>query len=176
VISVGVVAGYLLIFIARVADVTLGTLRVLMVVRGRRLQAAIIGFFEVSIFLGALSMVVRNLDDPWKVLAYALGFATGNVLGSLIEEKLAMGFQTVQIISKRDDVNLAGTLRAAGFGVTELAGVGREGPRNVLLVTLERKAMPQLLQLVEDQDEGCFFTVLETRQIHGGVFRYRKGK
>ncbi|MEW6524886.1 MAG: DUF2179 domain-containing protein [Bacillota bacterium] len=168
--------GYFIIFAARVADVTLGTLRVLMVVRGRRFQAAAIGFFEVTIFLGALSMVVRDLDNPVKVLAYALGFATGNILGSIIEERLALGYMTTQIICRRHDVNLDEILRGQGFGVTVLQGQGREGPRKILLVTVERKALAKLHRCIEEHDPGAFFTVLETRNIHGGVFQSRKGK
>lgn len=85
------VVGYVLIFLARVTDVSLATLRMLLLVRGKRLLAASIGLFEVTIFVIVLKYVVDRLTDPFSVAAYALGFATGNIVGSLIEEKWLWG-------------------------------------------------------------------------------------
>jgi len=164
------------IFAARVADVTLGTLRVLLIVRGKKYQAAVLGFFEVLIFLGALTMVVRDMDNPIKVVAYAAGFATGNILGGAVEERLALGYATAQIICMRPDVNLDVILREQGFGVTVLAGHGREGPRKVLLITLARKSLNKLYHAVETHDPDAFFTIMETRRIYGGVFQPHKAK
>ncbi|HAI20436.1 MAG TPA: hypothetical protein DCM14_00790 [Clostridiales bacterium UBA8153] len=164
------------IFAARVTDVTLGTLRVLLIVRGRKYQAAALGFFEVTIFLGALTMVVRDMDNPIKVVAYALGFATGNILGSVVEERLALGYVTAQIICMRPDASLDSILREEGFGVTVLQGQGREGSRKVLLVTVARKSLATLHTAIETHDPEAFFTVMETRSIYGGVFQSRKGK
>lgn len=164
------------IFSARVADVTLGTLRVLLIVRGRKYQAAALGFFEVTIFLGALTMVVRDMDNPIKVVAYALGFAAGNILGSVVEERLALGYVTAQIICMRPDANLDVILREQGFGVTVLQGHGREGPRKVLLVTVARKSLSRLHSAIETHDPEAFFTIMETRSIYGGVFQSHKGK
>lgn len=173
----GYFLGYLIIFFARVVDVSLGTLRVLFIVRGQRLQAAVTGFFEVSIFLVALGMVLQDLDNPAKVIVYSLGFATGNYVGSLLEEKLAMGFSTIQIITRRNTpVCLASFLREKGFGVTSLEGEGRLGPRPVLLVTTQRKHLSRLLSIVDEVDPKAFVTILETRSIRGGVFLGRKGK
>lgn len=95
--------GYLFIFFARVSDVSLATIRTLMVVQGRRWQAALIGFFEVSIYVTALSKVVGNLDNPLNLLSYALGFACGNYLGITIENKIALGNLATQIILNKPD-------------------------------------------------------------------------
>ena len=171
------ILGYLIIFFARVVDVSLGTLRVLFIVRGQRVQAAVTGFFEVIIFLVALGMVVQDLDNPWKVVVYSLGFATGCYVGSILEEKLAMGFVTVQIITRKNTpVCLAGFLREKGFGVTAVEGEGRLGPRPVLLVTTQRKHLRRLLSITDEVDPKAFVTILETRSIRGGVFLGRKGK
>lgn len=86
------IGNFLFIFIARMADVALMTIRMLMIVRGKRIQAAVIGFFEVTIYILALGQVVQNIDNTYSILAYALGFSSGNYLGSYLEEKMAMGF------------------------------------------------------------------------------------
>ncbi|TYP51332.1 DUF2179 domain-containing protein [Thermosediminibacter litoriperuensis] len=164
--------GYLFIFSARVCDVSLSTVRTLMVVRGHRIQAAIIGFFEVIIYITALSQVVGKLGDPLNLLAYALGFATGNYAGSLLEEKLALGLTTVQVITQ--DPELSEKLRNRGFGVTMLQGMGKEGTRHVLVIYLARKSLPDLIDLIEREDESAFITVMDTKSAKGGYFKQAK--
>ena len=95
--------GYILIFVSRVCDVSLATIRTLMVVQGRKVQAAAIGFFEVIIYIVALGEVVSSLDNPMNLLFYALGFAAGNYVGIMIENKIALGNLGAQIILKTDD-------------------------------------------------------------------------
>lgn len=170
--------GYLFIFFARVIDVSLGTLRMLMLVRGRRLWAAVLGLFEVSVYVVALSRVMSHLNNPLQLAAYAAGYATGNYVGSLLEEMLALGYLTLQIVPNAPDLArmLAQTLREKGFGVTTLDGEGREGPKKILLVSLTRKALPGALQLVDQVDPGAFVTILETRHRIGGVFPAKAGK
>ncbi|MHB8926089.1 MAG: DUF2179 domain-containing protein [Bacillota bacterium] len=169
---------YLLIFLARICDVTLGTVRTILVIRGKRALAAATGFFEVGIYITVLGQVMSNMKDPFKIVAYALGFATGTYAGMLVEEKLAIGTLTVQIIP--GDESQAGALAAAarerGYGVTVLTGEGREGARHLLMVTLHRRTQAGLLALVEELAPGSFTTALDTRSATGGVFAYRKGK
>lgn len=162
-------AGYLFIFCARVVDVSLATIRTLMIVRGNRLQAAMIGFFEVIVYITALNRVVGGLNNPANLMAYALGFATGNYVGSFIEEKLAIGLITVQIIT-RNSAMVEG-IRQKGFGVTVLEGMGKEGSRQVLMVSLSRKALPFLLELIEQEDKSAFVTVMDTKVTRGGYFK-----
>lgn len=129
--------GYLFIFFARVIDVSLATMRTLMIVRGKGFIAGSIGFFEVIIYITALNKVVGGLDNPINLIVYALGFATGNFMGSYIEEKLAIGLTTIQIITERHDICIS--IREMGFGVTVLEGKGKEGVKQVLMVSLPRK-------------------------------------
>lgn len=165
------VLGYLLIFFARVSDVSLATVRTLMVVQGRRVQAAIIGFFEVSIYVTALSKVVSSLDNPLNLLAYALGFATGNFVGITIESKIALGNLAAQIVLKtNDNKELISALREKGFGVTIIEGHGFEGPREILNVALNRKDLSKLQKLVYDFDNKAFITVSSINPISGGYF------
>lgn len=163
---------YLFIFCARVCDVSLATMRLLMVVRGKRVQAALIGFVEVSIFILALQRVMSSLNDPLKIVAYALGFATGNFTGSLIEEKMALGVQTLLVILKDCCYqDMASRLRESGYGVTCLKGEGKEGPRDILMVTAERKRLGHLVEILKQADPEVFITILDARNVMGGYLR-----
>ncbi len=164
-----IIGDYLFIFFARVTDVTLSTTRTLMLVRGHGYKAASIGFFEVIIYITALNRVVSGLDNPLKLLAYALGFSTGNIMGSFVEGKLAIGIATAQVITKCHD--LAETLRNRGYGVTVIEGKGKEGTREVLIISLPRKELPRLMDVVESCDESAFTMIMDTKASKGGYYR-----
>lgn len=167
----GLLVGYLAIFLARVTDVTLATFRTLMVVQGRGVQAAIIGFFEITIYVVSLSAVVNNLDNPFNLLSYALGFACGNYLGVKIEGKIALGNLSVQVILKTpDNEDLKELLRDKGFGVTVLTGQGREGTREILNLVINRKDLKVMQKLIYEYDNKAFITVSNINPISGGYF------
>lgn len=170
--------GYLFIFAARVIDMSLDVLRILMLMRGRRLLASLIGFAEVAIFVVALNEVLKGgLTDPGKIIAYAGGFATGNYIGSLVEERLALGFLTIQIFPPRKLVeDLTRQMRNAGFGVTSVLGQGRDGDRFILWVWIKRKNLKKAMAIINDICPQVFFNISDTRSISGGVFPYKKGK
>ena len=167
------ILGGLLIFCLRLTDVTLGTLRILMTVRGRKYLAALIGFFEVTIFIVAVSQVVRNVHNVWMVLGYSLGFAAGTLVGMTIEERLALGFTVVRIISTDIENKIAEALRALGYGVTEMTGQGLRGAVEILEVVVQRHDLPVVLQTIDEVDSRAFVTVEETRRVYRG---YRLGK
>lgn len=163
--------GYALIFMARVVDVSMATTRTLMVVQGRRLQAAAIGFFEVGIYVTALGKVVSSLDNPLNLLAYCAGFAAGNFVGITIENKIAMGNLSAQIILKSSsESDLVDALRFNGFGVTILEAQGIEGPRDILNVVLNRKDMQKLKSVVDMIDSNAFITINNITPVRGGYF------
>lgn len=162
---------YLFIFFARVIDVSLGTIRMLMVVQGRKVQAAIIGFFEVTVYVLALGQVMDSLNNPWKILIYGLGFASGNIVGIFIEDKIALGNLDAQIIMKTtDNIELIDLLRENNFGVTILEGEGKEGPKKILKVALKRRNLKKLKQIIYDYDDRAFITVNNINPISGGYF------
>ncbi len=164
----------LFIFLCRVVDVSLGTVRMLLLFRGKRAQASVVGFFEVLVFINALGRVVNNLDSPLKLLAYAAGFATGNYVGSRLDERLALGYQTVHVVLPREHADrLTCRLRDAGFGATVVSATGREGERSMVMVTLQRKSLPCALAMIEDEAPDAFVTILDTRHRRGGVFVHR---
>lgn len=167
--------GYLFIFFARVTDVSLATVRTLLLVRGKRVPAAILGFFEVTVYIVALGRVMSTLNNPLNLIAYSLGFATGNFVGATLDERMALGYLTVQVITSDLQSDLAAVLRAQGFGVTALYGEGRDGPRQILYISLKRKFLPQIMSTLEAQEPDAFVTVMDTRLTQGGVFA-RQGK
>lgn len=166
---------YILIFIARICDVSLATVRMILVVKGKRYPAAAIGFIEASIYITALSRIMKNINDPWKIVAYGLGFACGTLLGSFIEEKLALGHVALEVIPNPGTQDeLLKAMRTMGFGVTVLTGEGMTGEKMVMLVSADRKTLPTLMSLIEEFSPGCFVTVLETKSVKGGVSPYRR--
>lgn len=166
----------LLIFAARVVDVSLGTVRTIMLVRGKRLVATVIGFFEVLIFITVLQKVLGSLDAWYGFVAYAGGFATGNYVGSMIEEKLAIGFLTVQVVSMNCPYAIVQKLRNMGFGVTVIQGQGREGDRLILQTYLRRKDLNKIISSIDELDPKAFITVMDAKSLKGGFGLLRKGK
>ncbi len=173
-----VIFSYLFIFGARVIDMSLDVIRILMLMRDRRVLAAVIGFFEISIFVLALNEVLKGgLNDPGKVIAYAGGFATGNYIGSLIEERLAMGYLSIQIFPPMLRVNdIINNMRNEGFGVTSVTGCGRDGERIILFLLIKRKDLNKAMQVINKIDPEVFFNISDAKRIHGGVFPIRKDK
>lgn len=168
--------GYLVVFTARAADISLATIRILMILHGQRLYAAFIGFFESLIFITILTYVIRGLNDIPSLIFYALGFATGNYVGIFLEDKVAIGCVTVQVISKKDPDSLIDRIRQQGFGVTVIEGYGKEGVRKILHVLLMRRDLKTLIELIEGLDEKAFITILDTKKIMGGYFSRMKYK
>lgn len=171
-----IILGGFFIFLARVTDVSLGTIRVLMIFKGCRLYAALIGFFEVSIYVLALSRVVNTLNNPFNLLFYASGFAAGNYFGSFIEEKVAIGQVTVNIITSNSAQELIDKLRDEGYGVTVLDGTGRKGKKKILFVTMERKCLKHLFEIVDKYEADSFVNILDSRLTRGGYFERNKRK
>lgn len=166
----------LFVFFARVSDVTLSTLRILMLMRGKTLIAAVIGFFEVSVYILALGQVLNNLNHPISIVVYALGFATGNIVGGFFEEKLAVGYNTAQVISVNKAQEMAARLRDHGFGVTIIEGCGIKGPHDILYVLLKRRDLPSLMAIIQEVDKNAFVSIMDTRKTFGGYFSRIKAK
>ncbi len=161
----------LLIFALRVSDMTLDTLRMLFVVRGSKAVAWTLGFFQSLIFVVAIGSVLSNLSNPLNILGYAAGFATGNVIGMLIEERLAIGFVFLSIISSRRGAAIAERLREAGYGVTEIAARGKDGMVAVLNVNVRRKQTDRVRQIINEVDGEAFITADEIRPVRRGFWR-----
>lgn len=167
--------GCLVIFLARVTDVSLDVFRILLLNRGYSVQAAVIGFFEICVYIVALGTVISGGPmDIVRVIVYALGFACGNLAGSFIEEKLALGFVALHIFSCLDGCqNLSDMLRRNNYGVTIITGQGREGPREVMIITAKRRDLPDILHLLHNSSPDTFYSVSDIRSLRGGIFPIR---
>ena len=160
--------GPLIIFFLRIVDVSLATVRMLLAMRGVKLLAPIIGFFEVLVWIFAVGNAIKYLDYPLHLVGYGLGFSTGTLVGMMMEEKMAFGMATVRVVSKHGGVELAEALRERGFGVTEYSGLGREGHVEVVDAVMRRRDLPLVFKEVNLWDPDAFVTVGEPRMIQRG--------
>ena len=157
------------IFLARIVDVSLGTFRTIMVIRGYRMLATAIGFVEVLIWIVAISSVITNLDAWYLIIAYAGGYAAGNYVGMLLESRVAIGSELVRAISLRSDGHLAESLRSSGWDAVAIPGSG-SGRQDVeiVLVVEPRRRIGQLLQAIEEIDPDAVYTTSDIRSVHDG--------
>ncbi len=160
----------LFIFIARICDVTLSTIRIIMISRGNRSLAAVLGFFEVIIWLAAITQVLSNLNNITSYLAYGAGFAMGNFLGISIENRLAMGMQAVHIITESNMRALSMILREEGFGLTNLEATGLKGQMDFIYVVTPRKRIKELMYITKEFDPHAFISVSDLRSSNSGFF------
>lgn len=165
---VNLLLGTLMIFALRVTDVSIGSMRVIYMVRGQRLVAALLGFLESGIFIVAISQVLRPPIEWPKMVGYACGFATGTALGVTVERWIAAGHLMVRIISREKFAELRERLMACGFGVTALNGEGREGQRQILFIVAQRRRGDELLRIVQEIDAQAFVTIDPVSRAIGG--------
>ncbi|MDV2481885.1 DUF2179 domain-containing protein [Methanoculleus sp. Wushi-C6] len=158
------------IFLARICDVTIGTMRIIFVSRGMKMIAPVLGFFEVFIWIVAVGQIFQNLTNPLNYFAYAAGFATGNYVGMLVEEKLAMGLALIRIITQRDATNLIDYLRAAGYGVTVLDAQGKQGPGKVIFSVVKRKNIKDVEDAIHEFNPKAFYSIEDVRRAAEGTF------
>ena len=160
----------LVIFLARICDVTLSTLRIIYTSRGIKFLAPIFGFFEVLIWLVAMTQIINNLTNPILYIAYAGGFATGNFIGILIEGKMAIGTVVIRIITQKDAVELIGFLKGNGCGITYVDAQGAMGPVKIIFTIVKRKDIARVLKLIRKCNPLAFFTIEDVRSVRKGVF------
>lgn len=169
-VSIGI---YVAIFIAKMIEVSMATLRNVLNNRGEKLKGAFIGFFEVLIWLLVVSNVLDTItEDPFKVVVYCLAFSVGNYLGITIENKLAIGTSNIMAIiqeEKRDELTKA--LRDKGFGVTIVEGQGMEQTVDMLMIYLKRKCVPEAIDLIRQYCPNAMITVNDVRQLRNGFIR-----
>jgi len=168
--------GALLIFCLRIVDVSCDTMRVLFTIRGRRAIAGMLGFFQALIWIFAVGTAIQHLDSWWHILGYAGGYATGTMVGITIEQAVAYGVSTVRIISRHGGVEIAEALRDRGYGVTEIAGHGREGTVEIVNCVVHRNHLEDVMTIVDRFDADAFVTVEEPKILRGGSFATREWK
>ena len=160
----------LLVFVAELTVVTLGTLRIIFLARGMKLLAPLLGFFEVCIWLFAIGQIMNNLDNLGCYIGFAAGFTAGNFLGMTVEKKLAMGTALVQIITNHDAGVLVERLAEAGYGVTSIPGQGATGPVTIVFTVIKRRERRNVEQIITRFDSRAFYSVDEIQTAAAGIF------
>ena len=156
----------LLILLARITDVSMDTIRVIMVSKGYRNYAPIIGFFQSLVWVITISRVMVNLEIWTAYVGYAGGFALGTYVGMRIEEKLALGYELIRVITRTDAIELIDNLRKEGFAVTSVSGEGRDGQVGILYIIMKRKTMKQVVHIIHGYNPKAFYTIEDMRFVH----------
>lgn len=160
----------LFIFLARIVDVSLQTIRIVFTSKGKKFWAPLFGFFEVLIWLAAIGQVMRDLTNVFCYLAYAGGFATGNYVGLLIEEKLAVGTVLLRVILQGDPTPLIEHLRKQNYGVTSVDAQGVSGKVSILLLIVRRSDIDRIARDILELNPKAFYTLEEVRNVRSGIF------
>jgi len=161
----------LLIFLARVLDVSIGTLRLIFISKGFKVLAPVLGFFEVVIWLLAISQIMQHLDNIMCYIAYGLGFATGNYMGIYIDEKMSIGNVIIRVFPRINTDGLITHLRDHNFGVTAVEVEGKLGKYKMLFSILKRKDVAEYIQIVNQLNPNVFYTVEDVKAVREGFFR-----
>lgn len=163
----------IIIFLARICDVTLGTIRIILVNRGQRKIAPVLGFVEVFIWIVAVGQLVQHLQSPTSYIGYAAGFAVGNYIGMFIEDKLAIGNVMIRTIIQEGGEEVASSLRQSGFGVTKIPGEGSLGQVHLIFTVVPRKEAQTALEIIRNIQPKAFITMEDIRSLEKGVFPAR---
>lgn len=164
---------YIGIFLSKMVEVALSTVRHVLVQRGEKVKGAVIGFFECLLWVIVVSNVIATITkDPIRVVVYCLGFAAGNYVGVIIEEKLAIGTVSIQaIVQEEEREALSETLRDQGFGVTNTDGYGKDGPVGVMTIFLKRRCINEASRIIKEQCPDALITVNDVRHMRAGFIK-----
>lgn len=156
----------LLIFFARILDVSIGTLRIIFVSKGLKYYAALLGFFESLIWLLAVAQVMQNLNSWQTYVAFAFGFAAGNYVGVVLEEKIALGKMLIRVITRREADDLVKVLWEEGYGVTSVDAQGESGPVKLIFSIAKRKNITKIISIIKKYNPNAFYTIEDMRYVN----------
>jgi uncharacterized protein YebE (UPF0316 family) len=163
----------LLIFIARITDVSLDTLRIIFINRNLRYYAAISGFFGVLIWLMVIRQIFQRMNNPLCFIAYAAGFAAGNIVGIVIENRISIGKVIIRTITRKESDELVAFLRSSGYGVTVLDADGTTGPVKVIFTVAERSDVEPIVEVIKKYNPNAFYSVEDVRYVSESVTPHR---
>jgi len=161
----------LLIFFARILDVSIGTLRLIFVSKGYKFYAPLLGFFEVIIWLLAIGQIMQHLDNFLCYFAYGLGFATGNYLGIYLDEKMSLGTVLIRVVPKVDTTTLINQLREQSFGASLVDIEGMTGKLKMIFTIVKRKDLKDVLGIIQEHNPQAFVTIEDVKTAKEGYFR-----
>lgn len=174
----------IIIFFARIVDVSLGTLRIIFVSKGEKYKAPFIGFFEVFIWIVVISQIFARANSLLAYISYAAGYATGNFVGIIIEQKIAFGILLCRAYTQKGGKELVALLHSNGFGATMFKGEGSVADTDIIETVIERKSLPRIHKILSEFDKDIFYVAEDVRTRKSGVFpeteslfsRWRIGK
>jgi uncharacterized protein YebE (UPF0316 family) len=149
-------------------------MRIIFVSKGKKYVAPILGFFEVLIWITAISKIMQNLDNYVNYIAYAAGFATGNFVGMIIEEKLAVGFQMIRVFTYQNGPGLVQNLNTGGFGATSVEAHGAKEKVHIIYTIVQRTELQRVLNIIDEFNPKSFYTIEDVRTVNEGIFPARK--
>lgn len=165
---------YIFIFLGKIIEVAISTLRMVLISRGERTMGSFIAFFEMILWLIITALVLTDIyTGTYKLLVLALAFAVGNYVGSWLEGKLAFGLSTIEVISHENEQykELLEQLRASNLAVTVLNGEGKEGTKKVMLIHLKRSRISNTVRLIQSIQKNCVITITDVKFVRGGFIR-----
>ncbi|MBZ4643032.1 MAG: hypothetical protein JG767_641 [Deferribacteraceae bacterium] len=160
-----ILLNFLFIFFSRIVDVSLGTIRIILVSKGMRTQASILGFFEVLIWIIVVAQVIKYVSSPIYYVAFAAGFASGNYIGMLLEQKIALGDVLIRVITRVEADKLVEALRKENFIITALDGEGKDGSVKVIFGVIKRKSAKKFIQIVNKYNPNAFYSVENVSEV-----------
>ncbi len=161
----------IIIFSSRILDVGLGTIRVILLTKGYKIIAPILGFFEVLIWILIVAQVMKNLNNPVCYVAYAGGFATGTLVGILLEQKLSIGTVVIRIITQNNCSYLFNELKEKNYGVTLINAQGARGPVEIIFTIVQRKKIEEVISIIKNNNPNAFYTIEDVKFVSSsGVF------
>jgi len=166
----------LLIFFARIADQSIGTMRLIFLSKGYKYIAPFLGFFEVIIWLLAIGQIMEHLDNFMCYIAYGLGFATGNFIGITLEERISIGNVIIRVITGTETITLVEHLRSLNFGTTVTDAAGSKGPVKILFTIIKRKDVQEVIKIIQQHNPHAFYTIEDVKALNEGIFRSTKRK
>lgn len=160
----------LMIFFGRICDVTLGTLRIIFVSKGERYKAPIVGFFEVFIWVVIISQIFSHANSIIAYLSYAAGYAAGNYVGILVENKIAFGYQLLRAYTKKEASELIKVLNKKNIGATFIKGEGAVSHVHIVEIVIDRKSLNEVVSVISEFDSDVFYLVEDIRYKRKGIF------
>ncbi len=164
----------LLIFCARVLAESLGSIRIILVSKGMKVVAPIIGFFEILTWLMAVTQIMQNLTVFGYYIVYAIGFACGTYLGIYIENKMALGVVCIRIITKHDASQTIKQLKRHKYGITTVDAQGSTGNVKVIYSIVKRSELPKIEDIIKKHNPNAFYTIEDVRVVQKGIFPHQK--
>jgi uncharacterized protein YebE (UPF0316 family) len=159
-----------LIFLARAVDVSMSTVRIVFLMKGEKFLAALIGFFESLIWLIAIGQIIQNVTNIPAYLGWAGGFALGNYIGLIIEERLAVGKIILRVITQIESATLIEQFKKSGYGITQIHAQGSSGPVKIIFLVINREQIEQAVGIIQEFNPKAFYTIEDVRTAREGVF------